>query len=1056
MSKKDTITTKFAADVSDFKKGITTANQQIKLANSEFKKATAGMDDWKKSTDGITAKMNQLQSVLAAQNSKLESYQKQLDKAQEYERNAKDNIEALKRALQSANDEYGENAQQVKLLERQLSDAEKAEERMSAEVNRLTITCNNQEAAVRSTEHEMDSLGNELQQVAEAERKATEEADGLEDGFKDAGEAAEKTNGGFTVMKAALADLVSTGIRLAIDALKEFTAEAIKTGMGFDASMSEVQAISGATGEQFDMLRSKALQMGSSTKFTATEAADAFKYMAMAGWETSDMMSGIDGILSLAAASGEDLATTSDIVTDALTAFGYEAKDAGRFADVLAATSVSANTNVGMMGETFKYVAPIAGTLGYSMEDVALATGLMANAGVKGEQAGTSLRAIMTRLSTDTDGCATMLEEMGVQVKNSSGEMLPLASVMEQVREKMSGMSDEEKVLAAKSIAGQNALSGFTAILNASESDWEKMSEAINSANGAAEDVATTMQDNLQGVLTKIGSQVEGLQIQLFDKLSPALRGVAGDISGLLDRAAEAMSSGDFSKVAPRIKRLVVDGVKTVLNELPKIIDGLATMIPDVLQFLLKLINTIVSKLPSIATALINVIPDLVTNIVTTLMESVPQLLEGAMNLFLSIADAIPALVDKLEKDLPIIVESIIGALMKGETAIIRGATKVFSSIVKAVPALITAFYKVMPEIYATIAETMLDSSDVFIDAFTEMFDAVVTGLPEIIEALVDAMPIIVDSLSDTLVKSEPKLREGFSKLFGAITRSIPKLIASLTVSNATIVKTFQKTWAYIKGVWDDVKPYFTAIFEAIKNTFSKAKEIIGKYFSDAVDSVKVGWNTIGDFFAQKWQNIKDTFSGVAGFFRDVFTNAWNNVKNAFGNWVSFFDGLWNSIKGKFQTIGTAVGDAVGGAIKTVINQVIAQAETHLNNAINLLNGAIHIINGLPGVSIKDIERLRLPRLARGGVLDSGARAVIAGEAGAEAIVPLENNAKWISRVANEMVKQLSSVGKNSNIATAMSTNTNNFTQNIYAPQQPSRIELYRQTKNLLELKGAF
>ena len=198
---------------------------------------------------------------------------------------------------------------------------------------------------------------------------------------------------------------------------------AVKTAADFDSAMSKVAAVSGATGSDLEALRDKAREMGEKTKFSASEAAEAMNYMAMAGWKTEDMLSGIEGVMNLAAASGEDLATTSDIVTDALTAFGLTAKDSGHFADILAAASSNANTNVSMMGETFKYCAPIAGALGFSAEDTAEAIGLMANAGIKGSQAGTSLRTIMNNLSGDVTICGSAIGEVTIATTNADGSM---------------------------------------------------------------------------------------------------------------------------------------------------------------------------------------------------------------------------------------------------------------------------------------------------------------------------------------------------------------------------------------------------------------------------------------------------------------------------------------------------------------------------------------------------------------------------------------------------------------------------------------------------------
>ena len=266
---------------------------------------------------------------------------------------------------------------------------------------------------------------------------------------------------------------------------------AVKTAADFDSAMSKVAAVSGATGSDLEALRDKAREMGEKTKFSASEAAEAMNYMAMAGWKTEDMLSGIEGVMNLAAASGEDLATTSDIVTDALTAFGLTAKDSGHFADILAAASSNANTNVSMMGETFKYCAPIAGALGFSAEDTAEAIGLMANAGIKGSQAGTSLRTIMNNLSGEVKICGSSIGEVTVATTNADGSMRDLSDILADCRTAFSGLSESEKAAAAESLVGKNAMSGFLVLMNAGEADIEKLSSAIDLQYGTQQPPAT-------------------------------------------------------------------------------------------------------------------------------------------------------------------------------------------------------------------------------------------------------------------------------------------------------------------------------------------------------------------------------------------------------------------------------------------------------------------------------------------------------------------------------------------------------------------------------------
>lgn len=311
---------------------------------------------------------------------------------------------------------------------------------------------------------------------------------------------------------------------------------AVTTTAEFDKSMSKVQAISGATGDDFQALRDKAREMGATTKFTASESADALNYMAMAGWKTEEMLVGIEGVMNLAAASGEDLARTSDIVTDALTAFKRPASDAGRLADIMAEAAANANTNVDMMGETFKYAAPVAGSLGFSMEDTAIATGLMANAGIKASQAGTSLRSGFVNLVKPTEQMAEYMKKYNIEVSNSDGTMKSLREIMIQLRTNLGGVAEAEQAAAVAAIFGKRAMSGWLAIINASDEDFNQLTTAIDNSEGAAKRMADVMQDNLAGQLTILKSQLQEAAISLGDALVPTIRKAVKWVQEMVDK----------------------------------------------------------------------------------------------------------------------------------------------------------------------------------------------------------------------------------------------------------------------------------------------------------------------------------------------------------------------------------------------------------------------------------------------------------------------------------------------------------------------------------------
>jgi len=473
------------------------------------------------------------------------------------------------------NDALEKSKEKLKLLE-------DAQAQVNAEFSKGAVNEEQYRAFQREIENTRSEVGryeNGLKDADEKVRALGDDAGDTSGDVKELGEAADSTaSGGISAMTVALGELAADGIKMAARELKDFTVDVVKTGADFEAGMSHVAAISGATGDELERLTAKAEEMGASTKFTASESAEAFNYMAMAGWKTEDMLGGIDGILSLAAASGEDLATTSDIVTDAMTAFGLSADNAGHFADVLAAASSNANTNVSMMGETFKYVAPVAGAMSYSIEDTAEAISLMANAGIKSTQAGTALRSIITRLSTDAGASknslgalGTLTEELGVQFFNADGSARDFGDVLNETREAWKGLTDEQQTSYGKTIAGTNALSGWLALMNAAPEDVEKLSGAIRECDGAATDMSTTMMDNLQGDMTVMQSAVDGMKISLSKELEPVLREGVQYITKHMPEIQSALS---------KVFRAGAEGLSFAIRNVPKVISAVQTLMP--------------------------------------------------------------------------------------------------------------------------------------------------------------------------------------------------------------------------------------------------------------------------------------------------------------------------------------------------------------------------------------------------------------------------------------------------------------------------------------------
>lgn len=618
---EETLGGKFTIDITNLRAGLNEADRLIRKSESEFRASAAGMENWGKTADGLKKRQDALNKQIEIQKEKIAALIKEKEKVIAEMKKEGKSQEDIDKAIDGTN--------------KQITRESKALDKLKGDLNK--------------TNKSLDDLEDESKNSGSALEKASEIAD--------------KASGKFTVMKGALASLVADGFRSAISAAKEFATSMVDVGKNFDSAMAQVSAVSGATGEDLETLRAKAKEMGESTKFTATEAADAFNYMAMAGWKTEDMLGGIDGILNLAAASGADLATTSDIVTDALTAMGYKASDAGRLADVMAAASSNANTNVEMMGATFQYAAPLVGALGYNMEDTAVAIGLMANAGIKGEKAGTALRSIFTRLASPPKAAAGAMEALGISLTDANGKMKPFNEVVKDLRKSFAGLDETQQTQYASALAGQEAMSGLLAVVNASPADFDKLTNAVAKSEGAAQSMADTMQDNLGGDLTVLQSKLEGIKIQIYEKFEPTLRKAIKKVQTWLNET----DWDSFGNKAIKTVKNIISPFKNFSEKvLPKLKSGLKVF-GSVLKFASDNFDTLFSVATKALTAIVAFkVAKTVTTNVTSLATGIKGLIgflkgaEGAqkgLNAAMS-ANVIGAVASALAVLIPVLIDT--------------------------------------------------------------------------------------------------------------------------------------------------------------------------------------------------------------------------------------------------------------------------------------------------------------------------------------------------------------------------------------------------------------
>ena len=488
-----------------------------------------------------------------------------------------------------------------------------------------------------------------------------------------------------------------TAIASAGTALAGLGGAAIKIGADFEEGMSEVQAISRASASDMELLKEKAKEMGAETKFSATESAAAFKYMAQAGWNTEDMLNGISGVMSLAAASGEDLALTADIVTDSLTAFGLEAKDAAHFSDVLAMTANATNTDVANLGYTFKYVAPVAGALGYSIEDMSVAIGLMANSGIKAETAGTALRATLTNLAKPTQQMTGYMEELGISLTDAQGNVKPFNEVMIDLREGFEGLTEAQKAEYAAGIAGKEAMSGLLAIVNASDEDFAALTEQINTCNGAAEEAAKIMQDNLKGSVEQLGGALETLGIEFYDSVNTPIRTIVDSATSMVEQLTKAFKDGGLSGLVSELGTVFAEVATQAANSAPKMIDAATSMITSFLDGIgsntnriaeaavkigESLVNGIAQIIPKVAEVGVEIISSLASNLLgSDVGKSVGELGKTIIDSFKTIAGAVSGALNSLKP----VLSTFISTVSKIAKTVIPPLTKVVEACIKAI-----------------------------------------------------------------------------------------------------------------------------------------------------------------------------------------------------------------------------------------------------------------------------------------------------------------------------------------------------------------------------------
>ncbi|WP_449126457.1 phage tail tape measure protein [Staphylococcus chromogenes] len=844
----------------------------------------------------------------------------------------------------------------VKELRNQYMQTAKEQGANSAKAVRLRTEYNKQADTLNKLEHELDHT-----------------VDGFKRFQKEAQEAARISNSSFGRLGQKFTDIgpkltsVGATMKSVGRSMSMYVTAPVVAGFGlaakksidFDDSMRKVKATSGATSGEFQQLRDKALEMGAKTKFSASESAEALNFMALAGWDTKDMLGGIDGVMQLAAASGEDLGAVSDIVTDSLTAFGMKAKDSGRFADVLAQTSSKANTDVRGLGEAFKYAAPVAGALGYTVEDTSIAIGLMSNAGIKGEKAGTALRTMFTNLSKPTKAMKDKMEELGISITDSNGKMLPMRDVMGQLRDKFKGLSKDQQASAAATIFGKEAMSGALAVINASDEDYKKLTKSIDNSTGAAKRMSDEMEGGIGGSIRKMKSAIESMAISIGDVLAPHIRKAADFLAMLADKFTSMPGWVKTGVVGLGIFAAALGPLILTTGAFTAALGSIMTTIGPVMAGITKaggLMNFLGAKAPFAAKGL-------------TLVGGAFKFMLGPVGLAIAAVFAIGTafvVAYKKSETFRNIVHAVIDPVVNAFKNLWGTAKVVFSALNNllsgnALPT-VDILSKIMPKATAIkVTTTLMQIRQAFIDAFNAIWQfGQDIGLKlgqfwnqngaTITKAVTNIWNTIITVFTEVKNFLWPILQE-----LGGVVKTV-----FLNVIVPAVKIGMQIIWGVMKFLWPLIKTLIVDTWNNIKGIINGALDVI-------LGIVKVFSGIFTGQWGQVWSGVKQIFSGAltliwnlvqlwfigkilkvvklfGGFFKSIISKAFNGVKSIIGNVLKF---IWSIVSSTFKrifsitkSIFTSVFNfvkSIWSSIRNTVSSIVRSLWTRVKGTWNIL-----------------------------------------------------------------------------------------------------------------------
>lgn len=963
---------KIGASMSEYQAAMKAAVASMKQLSSEYSLAAANAKLYGTKSDALKAKISELTQKMDVQKTKVEDCKShyetlttRLDNNKKKSEELKAKVAELSKAYEESKEATGENSEETKKLKTELDKAEKQLATTEAQTTKYEAAVKKQGAAVTQAEADLANMEVQLRDVnAELARQKFDEY------AEKAGKVGQAVQtAGQHMMK------VTT-------AIGGVAAASVTVAANFEQQMSKVQAISGATAEDTDRLTESARQWGRDTKYSATEAGEAFEYMALAGWKTDDMLEGIGGILNLAAASAMDLGTASDIVTDYLTAFGLSAKDAGKFADEMAYAMSHSNTTTEALGEAYKNCAATAASMGYSVEETTAVLMTMANAGVKGGEAGTALNAIMTRLATDTKGCATELSKYGVEVYDAQGNMNSLSSILTGVRGVWNNLTDEQQANLAKTIAGTNQFSALQTIMSglsdeaiASGMSFSDYSEALQNCDGTASDMAATMQDNLLGRLTQLKSKLEDVGITIGNSLMPFMEKAVAKIGELADKFAALNPqqqetilkiAGVVAAIGPLLtivgKAISVSG--QLSSGIGKVVGKLATMGMTALgatggMAVLKGALAAITSPVGIAVAAIAAITAVIVTLWNTnedFRNRITEIWNRIKSVFTEFGQHITDKLNSLGFDFENfgeVVKTIWEGFCNVLAPIIEGVFNNIAIFIETTLNVITGVFDLFVSLFTG------DWSGAW-DAVKGIFESVWNGLKEYISNILNTIKGVVDAFLglfgtswdevwNSIKTTFENIWNGIVSFFTGILDGIRNAVTTAwTAVSTTISDVLTGIWNTVSNIFTTIRDFVSTVFETIKNVITVVIMAIAEFFSAAFEILTVPfrfiWENCKETIISIWDAISTKIQTAITFVQNIITTVWNAVSSVFTTvWTAISTTVSNVVNSIKNTI-TNVFNAVRTTVSNIFNNVKATATSIWNSISSTISNVVNSI----------------------------------------------------------------------------------------------------------------